>query len=169
MRIKNINKWLLASVLFIAVITLLVLYFIDRQEGINDLWMTNDIDAAAAILVLFIQDNNRMPINEAELYDKYYLNKHSDGYLYPGNITIGRNVGYGLAVFDRPFHYWNDIIIGYNMKWQDILFNVKNKTYCEYAKRYDSILSSVLQEKTIKTSTTVVPGKNVSSTTKSSE
>ena len=107
------TKTMKRILLTIGVIVGMVLVFLAYQKHVLTLHkLSFEVEALDSILVLFVEDNGRMPRSMQELFDKDYLTHARGSYPYPtvSERLLGRYPasGYGLRPHDMDFEYLSD-------------------------------------------------------------
>ena len=97
------------------------------------------------ILVLFVEDNSRMPANMDELYTMGYLVRDVDGVTWPGQTVIGRSTKFGSKPLNVAFQNLDRIQIGFDQASNDVPIRVDanetTKRMCEdFSKRIRDLL-----------------------------
>ena len=100
-------------VTFVLVAAGLGLFHVVRDRVKRRTWMNSDVWQIASILLVFVEDNGRMPKGWEELCDREYIEKRGDGRFYPGPGVIHRHTYLDMAAWDRPFFYPDRVFVNY--------------------------------------------------------
>ena len=75
-----------------------------------------EVEAGAIgnVLMLFVEDNGRMPTNMQELFEKNYLTRSRGQYPMVGKSQLGRSPTFGTGPIDTPLQYLAEFDIRFN-------------------------------------------------------
>jgi len=132
--------------------------FVSIRDAEKDaLWLTIDVEQVGQVLAVFVDDNGRLPFSFDELSEKGYVERRTDGRLYPTEAPLERYVGTVSGHRGLPFHDLSEIAVQYGARAADCPIITLRKGAPGQAVHMAEMFSALILEKLNKSKAEVGP------------